>query len=197
VGECNDGFFNDIVGRHIKKSHVLDAIDQASENEFSEGVVGAGVGMTRFGWKGGIGTVSRIIQTQYDKGTTDQGEFMVGCLTLTNTGDARDLRLDGIPIGRHIVPPGYEDEKNPANWIGGDPLKGTFQSAPKEPPGSIMIVIATDALLSSRQLNRLAKRAGLGLGLAGGVATHSSRDFLLHFQIRNTIKMNHRVINTI
>jgi len=181
VGECNDGFLNDILGRHIKKSHVLDAIDHASEKEVSEGVVGAGVGMTGFGWKGGIGTSSRIIQTQYDKGTTVQGEFTIGCLTLTNTGDARDLRFDGIPIGRHILPPGYEDEHNPLNWSGGDPLKGTFQTNSKEPPGSIMIVIATDAPLSSRQLNRLAKRAGLGLGLVGGVATHSSGDFVIAF----------------
>ena len=128
VGECNDGFLNDIVGRHIKKSHVINAIDHASENEFSEGVVGAGVGMTGFGWKGGIGTSSRLIRTQYDRGTTAEGEFTIGCLTLTNTGDARDLRFDGIPIGRHILPPGYEDEKNPSNWIGGDPLKGTFQN---------------------------------------------------------------------
>lgn len=181
VGECNDGFLNDIVGRHIKKSHVLNAIDQASENGFSEGVVGAGVGMTGFGWKGGIGTSSRMVQTQFDKGTTAQGEFTVGCLTLTNTGDARDLRFDGIPIGRHLVPPGYEEEKSPSNWIGRDPLKGTFQNNSKEPPGSIMIVIATDAPLSSRQLNRLAKRAGLGLGLAGATATHSSGDFVIAF----------------
>ena len=63
VGRCNDGFLNDIVGRHINKSHVLNAIDQASEAEFSEGVVGTGVGMTGFGWKGGIGTSSRIVET--------------------------------------------------------------------------------------------------------------------------------------
>ncbi len=181
VGECNDGFLNDIVGRHIEKSHVLDAIEHASEDECSEGVVGAGVGMTGFGWKGGIGTSSRVLQTQYDKGKTAQGEFTVGCLTLTNTGDARDLRLDGIPIGRHVVPPGYEDEKNPSNWIDADPLKGTIQTSSNEPPGSIMIVIATDAPLSSRQLNRLAKRAALGLGLAGGIATHGSGDFAIAF----------------
>ena len=181
VGECNDGFLNDIVGRHINKSHVINAIDHASENEFSEGVVGAGVGMTGFGWKGGIGTSSRLIKTQYDSDTSSKGEFTIGCLTLTNTGDARDLRFDGIPIGRHILPPGYEDEENPSNWIGGDPLKGTFQKDSKEPPGSIMIVIATDAPLSSRQLNRLAKRVGMGLGLAGGIASHSSGDFVIAF----------------
>ena len=135
--------------------------------------------MTGFGWKGGIGTSSRMIQTQYDKGTTAQGEFTIGCLTLTNTGDFRDLRFDGIPIGRHILPPGYEDEKNSANWVGGDPLKRTFQTVSKEPPESIMIVITTDAPLSSRQLNRLAKRSALGLGLAGGIATHSSGDFVI------------------
>lgn len=181
VGECNDGFLNDIVGRHIEKSHVLHAIEHASENECSEGVVGAGVGMTGFGWKGGIGTASRIVQTRFDRSTMAEGIFTVGCLTLTNTGDARDLRLDGIPIGRHLVPPGYENEKNPSNWRGGTPLKGTLQTTSQEPPGSIMIVIATDAPLSSRQLNRVAKRAGLGLGLAGGIATHSSGDFVIAF----------------
>lgn len=179
VGECNDGFLNDIVGRHLKKSHVINAIDNASESEFSEGVVGAGTGLSGFDWKGGVGTSSRIVQTQFDRGTTAQGEFTIGCLTLTNTGEAPDLRFDGIPIGRHILPPTYEEERNPANWLGGDPLKGTFQR--KEPPGSIMIVIATDAPLSGRQLNRLAKRAGLGLGLAGGIATHSSGDFVIAF----------------
>ena len=181
VGECNDGFLNDIVGRHIEKSHLLNTIDQANENEHSEGVIGAGAGMTGFGWKGGIGTSSRIVQTQFGRGPTGQGEFTVGCLTLTNTGDARDLRFDGIPIGRHIVPPGYDDEKKPSNSVGDDPLKGTFQANSKELPGSIIIVIATDAPLSSRQLNRLAKRAGLGLGLAGGIATHSSGDFVIAF----------------
>ena len=181
VGECNDRFLNDIIGGHINKSHVLNTIGEASETEFSEGVVGAGVGMTEFGWKGGIGTSSRIEQTQYDKSITDQGEFTIRCLSLTNTGDARDLRFDGIPIGRHIAPPGYKDEKNPANWIGGDPLKGTFENKPIEPPGSIMIVIARDAPLSSRQLNRVAKRAGLGLSLAGGIATHNSGEPIIAF----------------
>ena len=171
VGECNDGFLNDIVGRHVKKSHVFNAIEHASPNEFSEGVVGAGVGMTGFGWKGGIGTASRICETA-------QREFQVGCLTLTNTGDARDLRLDGIPVGRHILPPDYEVEKNPSRWVGENPLKGTFIN---EPPGSIMFVIATDAPVSSRQLNRMAKRVSLGLGLCGGVASHSSGDFVLAF----------------
>ena len=131
--------------------------------------------MTGFGWKGGIGTSSRICETA-------QGEFQVGCLTLTNTGDARDLRLDGIPVGRHILPPGYEVEKNPSRWVGGNPLKGTFIN---EPPGSIMFVIATDAPVSSRQLNRMAKRVALGLGLCGGVASHSSGDFVLAFSNAN------------
>ena len=164
VGECNDGFLNDIVGRHIQKSHVINAIDHASENEFSEGVVGAGVGMTGFGWKGGIGTSSRITNTP-------EGEYTIGCLTLTNTGDPRDLRLDGIPVGRHILPPNFEtDEYNPNQSKSSDEL-----------PGSIMIITATDAPLSSRQLNRLAKRVGLGLGLSGGIASHGSGDFVIAF----------------
>ena len=120
--------------------------------------------MTGFGWKGGIGTSSRITNTP-------EGEYTIGCLTLTNTGDPRDLRLDGIPVGRHILPPNFEtDEYNPNQSKSSD-----------EPPGSIMIIIATDAPLSSRQLNRLAKRVGLGLGLSGGIASHGSGDFVIAF----------------
>ena len=157
VGECNDSFLNDIQGRHIKKEHVFQAINSASETNLEEGCVGAGVGMTGFGWKGGIGTSSR-------RPGRDMGQYTVGVLTLTNTGSARDLRIDGIPFGKHVTP---ETES--------------------KVEGSIMFVLATDAPLSARQLGRVARRVSFGLARIGGTASHGSGDFVIAFTTGNRI----------
>lgn len=155
VGECNDGFLNDIVGRHIRAEHVHEAIAAATAPNTSEGNVGAGTGMTGFGWKGGIGTSSRVCET-------GAGQYTLGVLTLTNTGDARELRMDGVRIGRELLPP-----------------RDTYD--PSRAGGSIMMVVGTDAPVDSRQMGRIGRRAALGLARAGGIADHSSGDFIIAF----------------
>ena len=152
VGECNDGFLNDIIGRHVQPGHVLEAITGAYTPNVQEGNVGAGTGMTGFGWKAGIGTASRIC---HGLDTT----YTVGALTLTNTGDPRELRIGSVEAGRHLLPPGVADD-------GG---------------GSTMMVLGTDAPVTARQLGRIARRAGLGLARVGGIASHGSGDFVIAF----------------
>ena len=155
VGECNDGFLNDIVGRHVRPEHVRAAIDGARSPNTDEGVVGAGTGMTGFAWKGGIGTASRMCEIG---GET----YTLGVLTLTNTGDPRELRMEGVRIGRELLPP-------PDSF---DPTRAG---------GSIMMVVGTDAPVDSRQLGRIGRRAAMGLARAGGIADHSSGDFIIAF----------------
>lgn len=156
VGECNDSFLNDIIGRHVGSEHVMQAIETATSPNIEEGVVGAGTGMTGFGWKAGIGTSSRTC-------ALDTGEdYTVGVMTLTNTGDPHEFRIDGVRIGRHLLP-----EVQAFDPIG--------------PAGSIMMVVATDAPVDARQLGRMARRAGMGLARAGGIADHGSGDFVIAF----------------
>ena len=155
VGECNDAFLNDILGRHVRAEHVLQAIEKASSPNTGEGNVGGGTGMTGFGWKGGIGTASRLCELP-------QGRFTVGALTMTNTGDPRELRVDGVRVGRRLLPPESDFD-------------------PTRAPGSIIMVIGTDAPVDARQLGRIGRRAALGLARAGGTASHSSGDFIIAF----------------
>ena len=152
VLESNDRFLNDAIVRHVKKQHVNDAISSASTPNIQEGNIGAGTGMTGFGWKSGIGTSSRICESLH-------GDYTVGVLVLCNMGDPRDLRIDGMQIGRYLMPPGVNDESG----------------------GSISFVVATDAPVTARQLNRMAKRAHLGLARAGGVVSHGSGTTTLAF----------------
>jgi len=163
VGECNDSFLNDILGRHVKNEHVFNALENATEYSVEEGNVGSGTGMSGFGWKGGIGTSSRLLPKEL-------GDFTLGALVLTNTGAARDLRIDGIPVGHYITP----------------------QELPQVQGGSIMIIIATDAPLSSRQLGRIAKRAAFGLARTGATASHGSGDFVIAFSTGNIISTSGR-----
>lgn len=153
VGECNDGLLNDIIGRHVSKEHVMEALESATTPNTDEGNVGAGTGMRGFGWKTGIGTASRMVE--YGK-----VPFTVGALVLTNTGEAQELRIGGVQVGRHLLPP-------PQNTV---PLSG-----------SIMIVLGTDAPVSSRQLGRMARRASFGLARVGAIAAHDSGDFVIAF----------------
>jgi len=166
VGECNDGFLNDILGRHVQPEHVFQALDGATTDAVQEGNVGAGVGMSGFGWKGGIGTASRLVDA-------DWGSCTLGALVLTNTGEAPDLCFDGIPIGRHLLP---------------DPSPILTPSPPGD--GSIMILLATDAPLSSRQLGRIAGRSAFGLARTGGIAAHGSGDFCIAFSTGNRFSIS-------
>ena len=161
VGECNDGFLNDIQGRHVRVEHVRAALESATDGPVAEGAVGAGVGTTCFGWKGGIGTASRLLPP-------DVGGFVVGALVQSNFGRPGDLAIGGVPVGRYVRPP----------EAGG--------SARAE-RGSIMIVLATDAPLDSRQLRRLCARAAVGLARTGSHHGHGSGDFVIAFSVAHRI----------
>jgi len=155
VGETHDGYLNDIQGRHVRAEHVWAAIESAAPGPVVEGAVGAGTGTSCFGWKGGIGTASRV--------TPDEaGGYTVGALVQSNFGRARDLTVCGVPVGQQIRPP---DTASP----------------PTTDSGSIMVILATDAPLSERQLRRLCVRAGAGLARTGSHYGHGSGDFVVAF----------------
>ena len=163
VGETNDGYLNDLQGRHVRAEHVWEAIETASPGAVAEGAVGAGTGTSCFGWKGGIGTASRALPSS-------AGGYTTGVLVQSNFGRARALTVCGVPVGQHIQPP----------------------SAPAPEPavqdgGSIMIVLATDAPLTGRQLRRLCVRAAAGLARTGSVYGHSSGDFCIAFSTAHSI----------
>ena len=160
VGETNDSYLNDIQGRHVRFEHVWQAIDNAASGPVAEGAVGAGTGTKCFGWKGGIGSASRVLPGEL-------GGFTLGALVQSNFGSPRDLVITGVPVGRYLVPPGAA------------PLV--------QAPGSIMIALATDAPLSSLQLGRLCARAGPGLARLGGILSHGSGDFVIAFSTAQRI----------
>lgn len=145
VGETNDGTLNDIRGRHVTRADVLQAIENASEGAVAEGAVGAGTGTSAFGWKGGIGTASRVLPRNY-------GGFTVGVLVQTNYGGF--LTIDGLPVWRTLGHAPFS--------VAGSP-KGDQRSD----EGSCMIVAATDAPLDARALERLAARAIYALARTG------------------------------
>ena len=150
VGETNDGWLNDIRGRHIKEKHVLDAILNAKGGTVEEGSIGAGTGTICFNYKGGIGTSSRVIPESY-------GGYTVGVLVQTNFGGI--FELNGVPIAKELD-----------NY----PRQFTY-----DVDGSCMIVVLTDAPLSSRNLERMAKRAMMGLAKTGGIASNGSGDYVI------------------
>ncbi len=158
VCECNDSSLNDISQRAVKAGHVFEAIGSASAH-FSLGAVGAGRGMTCHGLKGGIGTASRLISLG---GKT----YTLGALLLTNHGRLPDLTLCSRPIGREI---------------------DQILNDPKPDKGSCIAVIATDLPLSSRQLKRVLKRAGVGLCRVGSYLGHYSGDVFVGFSTANRI----------
>ncbi|MDH3365760.1 MAG: P1 family peptidase [Thermoplasmata archaeon] len=155
VSECDDSHLNDSRGMHVRPEHVNVAIKNAKPS-VEEGAVGAGTGMICHDFKGGIGTSSRIAET---KG----GDFLIGVMVLSNHGDRRDLLVDGVPAGR---------------------LVKTLDIERKE-QGSIVTIVGTDAPLDSRQLGRLAKRVGMGLGLTGSCAHNGSGDIMIAFSTAN------------
>ncbi|MCL6581238.1 MAG: P1 family peptidase [Firmicutes bacterium] len=169
VGECSDAYLSDIRGRHVKPHHCLEALAQAAGGPVAEGNVGAGTGMSCLGFKGGVGTSSRRVSL-----AEDRLEFTVGCLVVANFGRLADLRLDGVPVGRELEATGRYGRRGPA---------ATAEEEARVPGGSIMIVLATDAPLSSRQLKRVARRATFGLARTGSVGAHSSGDFVLAFSV--------------
>jgi D-aminopeptidase len=162
VGECSDQWLNDIQGRHVRAEHVLAAIDGAMVGPVEEGGVGAGTGMLAFGYKGGIGTASRVIPAS-------AGGWTVGALVLANFGRRDQLVIDGVPVGRYL----------------------TAEPQPQPERGSIMMIVATDAPLLDRGLRRLARRAGIGLARTGSMAGHGSGDYVLAFSSAPAVRMPH------
>lgn len=165
AGETNDGWLNDIRGRHVGKAHLLEAIDAASSGPVGEGNVGAGTGTLCLGFKGGIGTSSRMLGQP-------QGGYTVGVLVQTNFGG--NLTIMGTPVGEELKQqPVAQQHREPED-------------------GSCMIVIATDAPLSSRNLERLAKRSFLALGKVGSHMSNGSGDYAIAFSTHPDCRIQYR-----
>jgi D-aminopeptidase len=164
VGECNDGWLNDIQGRHVFREDVFAALESANQDQVWEGNVGAGTGTMCYQFKGGIGTASRILPD-------DSGGFLVGALLQANFGTRAQLMLKGRPVGRWM-----------ADWPG---TKDQYESVGRLDDGSCVMIIATDAPLSSRQLGRLARRAPLGLARTGFTSNPGSGDYVIAFSTSN------------
>ena len=162
VGETNDGALNDIRARRVSKQDALAAIAAARQGPVGEGAVGAGTGTIAFGWKGGIGTSSRRLPPNL-------GGHTVGVLVQTNYGGV--LSVDGVPIGK-LLSRHY--------------LKDELQSSSGD--GSVIIVIATDAPLSDRNLERMARRAFLGIARTGSPITNGSGDYALAFSTADAVR---------
>jgi D-aminopeptidase len=171
VGETNDGYLNNIRKMAVTKEHALQAIDRATTGPVSEGCVGAGTGTVCFGWKGGIGTGSRSLPQNL-------GGYAVGALVQTNFGGI--LQIDGIPVGKRLG-------------------QYYLKESPEAPSadGSVMIVLATDAPLSDRNLRRLAKRGLAGLARTGASMSNGSGDYVIAFstaaEVRRTAERRSKV----
>lgn len=165
VGETNDGRLNDIRGRYLRREHVLEALAKARGGPVEEGAVGAGTGTVCFGFKGGIGTSSRRLPGSL-------GGYTVGVLVQTNFGGV--LQVAGVPVGRRLGQYYLRDELT------------------KAADGSCMIVVATDAPLTARNLERLASRALLGMARTGGISSNGSGDFVIAFSTDPRVRTAHR-----
>jgi D-aminopeptidase len=199
VGETNDGFLNDIRGRHVGREEVFRALRAARGGAVEEGAVGAGTGTVAFGFKGGIGTASRVLPSS-------RGGYTVGVLVQTNFGGV--LTMNGAPVGRELgkyylkedlapAPRGGRPKEGdaaarsndrdlapPSNENDAAPSNGNDGAAPPvadRADGSVIVVVATDAPLDARSLRRLAARAMLGLARTGSPSTQGSGDYVIAF----------------
>jgi D-aminopeptidase len=168
VAETWDGTLNDVRGQHVKKAHVFAAIDDAKDGPVAEGNVGGGTGMVCYSFKGGIGTSSRRLPD-------NAGGYTVGVLVQANFGRRPELTVAGVPVGREITDLTPETNRRPGGDINLDH------------EGSVIVVIATDAPLSSRQLDRIAARASLGLARTGSTSGNSSGDIFVAFSTGNAV----------
>jgi L-aminopeptidase/D-esterase-like protein len=156
VAETWDGYLNDLRGRHVNREHVFAALNSAKSGSVEEGAVGGGTGMSAFDFKSGIGTSSRLVEIE-----SDRRNFTVGVLVQSNFGSRRDLRIDGVPVGREI--------------------SDLMPQSGEEAKSSFIAVLATDAPLSHRQLRRLSKRVAMGLARTGSSAHNWSGDIVIAF----------------
>jgi L-aminopeptidase/D-esterase-like protein len=160
VAETYDGFLNDVNGFHVRKEHVFQALETATSGPIAEGNVGGGTGMRAHGFKAGIGTSSRVLDSK-------DGGYTVGVLVQANYGARDQLRIAGVPVGKEISDL--------------TPVRGEQ----KDGQGSIIVVLATDAPLLPHQLKRLARRVSLGIGVVGGRGENSSGDLFIAFSTAN------------
>lgn len=161
VGECDDSYLNDVVGRHISESDVWTALETAKTGPVPEGNVGAGTGMQSFDFSGGIGTASRIVRIAGI-------DCVLGALVLSNFGNLENLRVDGTPVGAMLAP--------------------HYDTLPRRgPAGSIIVLVSTDVPMVHRQLVRLSRRAALAIGRCGGYAAHNSGEFVVAWSTANRI----------
>jgi len=165
VGETNDGYLNDIRNRHVRKEHVFAALKKVSSGPVEEGSVGAGTGTSCLGFKGGIGTSSRILPVSL-------GGYTVGVLVQTNFGG--NLTINGAPVGRELGRYSYANRLN------------------YETDGSCMIIVATDAPLTPRNLKRLAKRCTQALGRVGSFTSNGSGDYVIAFSTERSGRIPYR-----
>ena len=165
VAETNDGYLNDIRGRHITREDVVAAIKGAKSGAVAEGCVGAGTGTVAFGFKGGIGTSSRKLPLRL-------GGYTVGVLVQSNFGGV--LTINGAPVGQEL---------------GRYYLKDELATPPATPDGSVIIVIATDAPVDARNLNRMAARAMMGLARTGAAGSNGSGDYAIAFSTAADVRL--------
>ena len=185
VAETYDGLLNDMNGFHVKAEHTIRALDGAVSGPVAEGGVGGGTGMVCFGFKGGIGTSSRKL-------TAQAGGYTVGVLVQCNAGRRSELRIAGAPVGREITDM-TACQSMPGTATGfarnmracDATASAGIDDERREGAGSIIVVVATDAPLMAHQLKRLAVRAALGVGVAGGKGENSSGDILIAFSTAN------------
>ncbi|MHB8892438.1 MAG: DmpA family aminopeptidase [Candidatus Limnocylindrales bacterium] len=181
VGETYDGALNDMNGFHVKPEHVDAAIEGALGGPVAEGNVGGGTGMICHEFKGGIGTASRVVPEV-------DGGWVVGALVQANYGSRELLRIDGVPVGQAIprseVPSAWDQQEALEDAAVTDAAPGmTNRTGPGG--GSIIVILATNAPLLPHQCERLAQRAGLGLGRMGSIASHGSGDLFIAFATGN------------
>jgi D-aminopeptidase len=177
VAECSDMYLNDARGRHVHSEHVIAAIEGAASGPVAEGGVGGGTGMSCCEFKGGVGTSSRVIPAE-------AGGYTVGVLVMSNFGRREHLRMDGVPVGQELLD--WPDPERSA----AEPKGARSQEVAADPErsgSSIIIVLATDAPLDPRQLERVSVRAGAGLARTGGLYSTSSGDFVIAFSTTNRV----------
>ncbi len=177
VAETYDGFLNDIYGFHVTEDHAYEALDKAAGGAVQEGNVGGGTGMMCLGFKGGIGTASRVI-------TVNNNTYTIGVLVQSNFGSKKNLTIAGVPVGVELK----------------DTLNYEFKAPPADHKtdgqGSIIVVVATDAPLLPHQLKRIAQRVPLGIGAVGGRGENGSGDIFLAFSTANPSAFNRQAIAT-
>lgn len=171
VAETYDGALNDIYGFHVKEKHVLEAIANSNTGIVPEGNVGGGTGMMCLGFKGGIGTSSRIV-------TIKDSTYTLGVLVQSNFGAKKNLTIAGVPVGHEL--------KDTLNYV----IKAPPKSRRQEGDGSIIVIVATDAPLLPHQLKRIAQRVTIGMGLVGGRGSNGSGDIYLAFSTANENAFN-------